>query len=254
MSSTKERANAIINSKTRINPTSTTSSNFTFSFSKKFSRITNIIVKSIQIPFSFYVINSLNNVLKFNSNAVSVTIEPGNYNTSSLAIELKTKIDAAFGDSSTTVTFSTTTYKITIARSAPFVIDAAATVPTSTLAPLIGFTVSSTSAMSATSNNVINLSGPNYIIVESAYLTKAVQHRTNYTSSIYNNALAIIPLLVSPGDTISLDDQLLLPTRLNYKFDILTTDIVDIVLKDDDGNILNLNGSDIAIQLVFITE
>ncbi|MGL5934889.1 MAG: hypothetical protein ACRCZI_04625 [Cetobacterium sp.] len=233
---------------------STTSSNFTFSFSKKFIRITEVVVRSVQIPFTFYTVNSLNNVLKFNNNAVTVTLTPGNYNTSSLAVELKSKIDTAFGDTNTTISFSATTYKLTIARVAPFIVDAAISVPTSTFATLIGFTVSSANAVSNTGDSVINLSGPNYIVIESAFLTKAIQHRTNYTSSLYNNVLAVIPLMVAPGDIISLDDQLLLPTRLNYKFDILTTDVIDIVLKDDAGNILNLNGSDIAIHLVFISE
>lgn len=254
MSSTKERSNAVINSKTRLSPLSSTTSNFTYSFYRRYSRITEIVIRSIQLPFGFYAVNSTNNVLKFNSNAISVTVTPGNYNTSTLAIELKSKIDTAFGDTNTTITFSTTTYKLTIARTTPFVVDAEVDVPSSTFAKLIGFYVSSTSGNSATGDGVINISGPNYIVVESAFLTKAIQHRTNYSSSLYSNVLATVPVVVSPGDIITLDNQLLLPVRLNYKFNIETTDIIDIVLKDDVGNILDLNKADIAIHLTFISE
>lgn len=254
MSSLKERVQAVINSKTRLSPGTSTSGNFTYSFDHNITRITDIIIKSVQIPYTFYSINSLNNVLKFNSNAISVTITSGNYTAASLQLELKTKIDTAFADTTTVVTFSNITYKLTITRDTAFVIDAVADVATSTLAKYIGFNVSSTSATTATGDSVINIAGPNYINIESSFLTKATQHKVAYGTNLYANILLTVPLLWSPGDIISIGEQPLLPVRLNYKFSINTTDIIDIKLKDDLGNILNLNGSDFSMQFVFITE
>ena len=254
MSSLKERCNVVINSNTRLNPGSSTSSNFTYSLNRNITRVTDIVIKSVQIPFTYYTVNSLNNVLKFNSNAISITITPGNYTTSSLAVELKTLIDTAFGDATTVITFSSTTFKLNITRGVAFNVDAAATVPTSTFAKLIGFTVSSATSTSVTGDSVINLSGPNYLVLESQFLTKATQHKTAYASNIYANSLMIIPIFVGFGDFISVGEQPSIPVRLNYKFNVLSTDILDFKIKDDLGNVINLNGGEFSMQLVFITE
>jgi hypothetical protein len=254
MSSLKERVNAVINSRSRNNPGSSTSGNFTYTFDKNINRITDVIIRAVQIPFTFYVINSSNNVLKFNNNTVTATITAGNYNNATILIELKSKIDAAFADTNTTVTFNNITSKLTITRTAAFILDAAVDVPTSTLSTILGYSVSSASGTSATANNVLNISGPNYLLIESAFLTKAIQHKTVYATSSYANALLSIPVNVGPNDIITMSDQIFLPVRLNYKFNIRTTDSIDIKIKDDTGTTLDLNGADIAIQLVFITE
>jgi len=252
MSINLERTPMVISSAARLSPNSSTSSNFTFNLNRSVSRITDIIVRSIQLPFTFYTVNSTNNVLTFNNNSLSITITPGNYTTATIAIELKSKMDSVFGDSSTNVSFLNSSFKLTITRSTPFSIDAAASVPASTFAILIGFKTSSVTDTTATSDVVINLSGPNYIVIESKFLTKAIQNKVTYVNNSYSDALVVVPVSVAPGDIISLIDDPFIPIKLNYQFSIKPTDIIDIKIKDDVGNILDLNGADFSMQLILI--
>lgn len=252
MSSFKERIRAVVNSKTRLNPTTETSHNFTFSFNNTITRITEIMIERVEIPFSFYIINSSNNVLTFNNGVDSITITPGNYTATTLQNEMVTKLLVAFAGQSPTVTFSSSTYKLTIGKTAAFKVDAVADVPASTASYILGFHVSSATATSITADSALNISGPNYIIITSAYLTKPIQHKMLYSDSSYQNNFWAVPLSASPGDTILETPNL--PIRLNAKTVIKSTDIIDFKLYDDSGNFLNLNGLDWSMQLILITE
>jgi hypothetical protein len=254
MSSLKERVNVVINSKKRRLPNTETSSNFTYSLNRDITRITDIIIKAVQMPYTFYGVNSLNNVVTFNNNAAFITIEPGNYTSTTMSIELKSKIDLALGGTSTVVTFNNVTYKFTITRGSAFILDGAPTVPASTAAKILGFSVSSPSASTIISDSVVSLSGPNYVNIISTFLTKTIHHKVIYADSSYEGVLFTIPLNGGPGDIITVGEQPTLPVRLSYKAKILSTDIIDIILKDDDNVIINLNGSDFSMELVFITE
>ncbi len=252
MSLVKERIRAVINSKNRRLPLTETSHNFTFSFNDLTTRITEIVIERVEIPYSFYAINATNNVLKLNNNAITITLTPGNYTSTTIQTELKSKIDAAFADTNTTVSFSSSTYKLTISRTSAFIINSSSDEPTSTAADILGFKVSTASSTSATASGAINISGPNYIIIRSTFLTKPIQHKMLYSNTTYQNNLWAVPLSSSPGDIIF--EYPNMPIRLNYKFSISPTDIIDIQLYDDSGNFLDLNGLDWAMQLIFITE
>lgn len=249
---TKERVRAVINSKDRLNPLTETTSDFTFSFNRNNSRITEIILESIQIPFSFYVINSSNNVITFNSGAIVATIAPGNYNSSSLSLELKNKINTAFGDTNTTVTYSSSTFKLTITRTTSFVIDSFVTIPASTLSKTIGFRISSVSGTTAIGDTAINISGPNYLLIYSKFLARPIFRKTLYVNDNYQDVLIAVPVNTSQGNIITMNPNI--PIRLSYKFNISSSDIIDIQIRDENENIINLNGLDIALQLVFVTE
>ena len=76
----------------------------------------NYIYLSVQyanIPYSFYNINSNNNVLNYTLNSVNytITISPGNYNITQLITTLKTLM------SGFTITYSSITIKITFSHS-----------------------------------------------------------------------------------------------------------------------------------------
>lgn len=252
--SVKEFIRGVVNSRKRLNPTTETSSNFTFSFNRNVHRITEIVLTSIQIPYSFYSINATNNVLTFNDDALFITLVPGNYTSTSLTLALKQLIDSAFGDTTTVVTFSYSTYKITITRGVAFSVDSYTDVPQSTLSNILGFAITTATAISVTGINVINISGPNYINIVSNFLTKPIDHKVLYINSSYSNVLATIPVTVGPGNTITSFYQVSEPIRFSYKYSILTTSIIDFKITDEYGNILNLNGLDIDIQFYFITE
>lgn len=254
MSCSKESIRAIISSKKRRNPTTETSSNFTFSFGRSISRITEIIIESVQIPFSFYAINSNNNVLTFNNGAIHITITPGNYAPNSLTTEIKKNMDLAFSDTTTIVTFSFGTAKLTIARGTSFKVDAKIDQPLSTASALLGFNISSTTATSVKGDSVINISGPNYISIVSNVLTNPINHTVLFANNTYTNVLTTIPVNVSPFDIITLYYKITNPIRLGYKFGMTASTVIDISIIDDDGNVLNMNGADISMQVVFITE
>ena len=252
--SVKERINVIFNSKMRRFPLTETSSNFTYSFNKNITRITEIIIKSVQIPFTCYPINVTNNVLTFNGGLITITITPGSYTSSSLGIELKSKIDAAFGDATTVVTFSNKTFKLSIVRGTPFIIDAFINIPASTASSILGFNVSSSNLSTVIGDSAVNLSGTNYVNIISNFLTKPIQQKTLYANDNYENVLTTILVDSSPGDIITTTNHEDLSIKLSYKFKIMKTDIIDIKLTDDDGNILDLNGSNFSMQVVFVTE
>ncbi len=247
----KERVRAVCNSRTRLNPLTETSHNFTFSFNENLTRISEIQIERVEIPYSFYAINTTNNVLTFNSGANSITITPGNYTASTLITELTNKITASIGGSPI-VTFSSSTYKLTITRGSAFRVDSYIDIPASTASYNLGFRVSSASSSSVTADSAMNISGPNYILISSNYLTNGIQHKTMYSDSSYQNVFWAVPVNCSPGDTII--EETTIPIRLNSKISISSSDIIDIKLYDDRGALLNLNGLDWSIQFVFFIE
>lgn len=250
MSSIKERIPAIINSRDRINKANLTS-NFTFSFNRNVERVSEIILESIQIPYSFYSINSSNNRLCFNDNPADfIDIPPGNYNMTSLAAVLETVLTAKFPGSNT-VTYSTNTYKLTLNIAVAAKINSSTDVPESTAADILGFRVSTGTAVSHTADSAVNIAGPNYLVLASSFLSTHVHNKILYSSNVYAQSLFTIPVNSSPGSIITANPSFTL--KLAKKINILTTDVIDIQLKDELGNIVNLNGLDIAIEFTLVT-
>ncbi len=248
----KERVRCVINSRNRLNPLTEDSNDFTVSLNSSLSRITEIDIERVEIPYSFYAINSTNNVLTFNSGANSITITPGNYTATTLITELTTQLNIAFAGQSPAVTFSSLTYKLTISKSSAFNVDSYTDIPTSTASYALGFHVSSATSTSITADSAINIAGPNYILISSEYLTSGIQHKTLFSDSTYQSVFWAVPVSCSPGDTII--ENPLIPIRLNAQTTVLSTDVIDIQLYDDRYNLLDLNGLDWAMQLVFIVQ
>jgi hypothetical protein len=246
----KERIQAVINSKDRKNPLTEITSNFTWSFNKNINRVSEILIKSVQIPFSFYVINSTNNYFIINS--TTITISNGNYTATSLILELINKINAGIGGN-TVITYSSQTLKLTISNDNNIQIRAHNPgVTNSPLSKLLGFLVDSLSNTTIIADSAMNISGPNYISIDSQFLTRPIQNKTLYSDDNLQTSLLAVPVHTSFGDIITLEPNL--PIRLNYKISINTSDIIDIKLLDEFGNIINLNGLDWAMQIIFITE
>ncbi len=249
--SIKERALVIVNSDAR---TSGTSTNFIYRLNRTVNRIVEIIIDSIEVPYSFYAINSTNNVLTFNNGANSITLTPGNYNGSNLCSEIITQMDAEFPGQSPTAVYSIITSKITIGKSIAFTIDAfdAGDLTPSTLAPLLGFTVDTASATSVTGATVANISGAEYLLVRSTYLTNLLNTKTVYANNTYQNVLMHLPISEGPGNIIIYRPEWAIKT--NYKASIKSTDSIDFQLTDKNGNVIDLNGLSWSIQLFLLIE
>lgn len=221
------------------------------SFNTQITRITEIVVEALQIPFSYYTVNHSNNILIFDISD-TITITPGNYTATTLCNEIKAQMDIVFPGQSSTVTFSTTTLKMTISKASPFTIASSTTNSASTASIMLGFRKNSTLGTTATGDSALNIAGPNYLLLASDYLTEHIHHKTVYIDDSYKNILYTIPVNTSPGDIITDDPKV--PIRLSYKATIQPTDILDFQLLDEFRNQIDLNGLDCSIQLVFITE
>jgi hypothetical protein len=248
---TKERIRLVVTSAKRNNKSTTTSSNFVYQINRTVTRIKEVFINSINIPFTFYVINSSNNVLVFENGLFSITIPPGNYNSTSLGATLQSLL-AASGNPFT-VTFSLTTYKLTITSSAQvFNVVSITDDPTSTAAPLLGFNVTAPLALSVTADSVMNISGPNYIQIKSNFFTNPSHHKIVYADNTYQNTFVLIPITTGPGNALFVSPTL--PIRFNYKLTISPNDLIDFQLTDEDGVEINLNGQEWYMEMICITE
>lgn len=265
MSKTRERIQAVVNSQDRLNSVSgETSTNFTWKFNKNTPRITEILIQSIQFPFTFYTINANNNQLRVNRGSIKTILIPnGNYTATTMISVLNLALNNAtdpdtgfpyngFAGESFSVLFSSSTLKFTVTNINPFIIYSATSDALSTMAKNLGFQLSSAMTTSVTADSVVDLSGPSYIRIKSNYLTQPTQQKPLYINNSYANSLFILPINASSGSFVSTDIQI--PIRYTFKKEILATDIIDFTVVDDRGNQLNLNGADWSMYIIFITE
>jgi hypothetical protein len=269
MSSTRERIQAVVNSSKRLNTVGATSTDFKYRFNKTFTRVTEILIQSIQFPFSFYAINSSNNQIVINRGGLNtVLIPPGNYSATSLIATLNVALNNAtdpvtgypyngFPGETFAVTYSSVTLKFTIKNNNPFTIFSISSDPNSTMAYNLGFQSNAVSTIIGGQHTVIGdsaaiLSGPQYIRIESDFLSAPTQHKPLYADNSYNKTLFILPVNAGFGAFVSTDIQI--PIRLTYKFTVKNTDEIDFRVVDQDGNLLNLNGLDWSMYLIMVTE
>lgn len=262
----RERVQVVVNSARKLNTSLTeTSTDFTYQFNRSFSRITEILIQSIQFPFTFYATNSLNNQLRINRGITkTISIPSGNYTATTMISMLNTALNTVtdpvtgyvydgFPGESFVVTYSSTTLKFTITNTNPFTIYSSATDPLSTLAKNLGYQIDSTTdTLTAIGDSAANLSGPQYIRIQSTFLSAPTQHKPLYADDSYETTLFILPVNAGFGSFVSTDIQI--PIRLTYKFRINNTDIIDFSVVDENGNLLDLNGNDWSMYMVMVTE
>lgn len=204
-------------------------------------RIAKWQVKSVEIPFSYYVINSSNNTITWEDsvpNTHSATITPGNYTGSQLASEIQTKMNAQM--SGFTVTFSSNTYKLSWSNASTFKLLASGN---TTADEIIGLSGDGTLATSDASDNAINLSGPHYVMIRSNELSKGRPlsiNSTKSTSYIHRTRIeeGVGDIITDKGDT--------------SVFELETPIVIrnlDIGLYDENDALLDLNGLHWSLQV-----
>jgi hypothetical protein len=131
-----------------------------------------IEIVSIEVPYSFYVVKNTvtaNNIISFDDSGATdtATIVPGQYTAAQLAVEIKTRMDAASSLPQVyTVAYSNVTMMFTISSVANFQLLFASVA--NQLANIIGFTLTDLAgANTYTSQGVASLNGPNYLLVKS---------------------------------------------------------------------------------------
>lgn len=220
----------------------------------RYNDIRAIELKNILIPYTFYNVNSTNNVLTIFKNGDTqnrdVILTPGNYNITDFLVQLKTQLDSSLGPVQTyTCTYNVNTYKITIAQnSSTFLIYAS-----STIKHLLGLgSINTPNVISQTMTNVFDLSYTNIIKVFSNSLTK---FDSKFSSSNVSDSsiLTVIPI-----------HNVLFGENIEYQFRTYYIDVhsmneenIDIILRDKYGNILGgesgLNNKTCYIKLKFTT-
>lgn len=220
----------------------------------RYNDIRAIELKNMLIPYTFYNVNSTNNIITIfktgDTQNRDITLTPGNYNIADFLVQLKTQLDLSAGPPQIyTCTYNTNTYKITIAQnSSTFVIFAS-----SSIKHLLGLgTTNTVSAISHTMQHVFDLSYTNIIKVFSNALTK---FDSKFSSSNVgdSNILTVIPI-----------HNALFGENIEYQFRTYYIDThsmneeeIDIRLADKYGNdlggISGLNNKTCYLKLKFTT-
>jgi hypothetical protein len=204
-------------------------------------------VVSCLIPYSFYNINSSNNVLKYSFDGVSLftlTIPIGNYNVNNLLSVLKTNISPQF-----TITYDNVKNKFTFTHATNDFMF----MSSSTCLQILGFNNNETIAsnpsasLSLTSVNCVNVYSIRTIQVNSNLITYNINKVQKNNFCI----LCSVPITCTPFSLIEYIN------RTNFKTNLFLNRISNIKIKltDDNGNLIDLNGChySLTIQLDVIS-
>lgn len=226
------------------NRTKGTISDFRTTLVRPIKNITCCKIRSVEIPSSFYPVNSTNNVINVRKLTglveYIVTLTPGSYDATELAVEIQSKLNSLVY-SGFVVTYNASTAKFTIANS-----SSNFELRTGPSDKLIGFDGVDTGDIATwTSDNVIHITGPDALYIRSARLLNEESLFDNDQRDI----IAKIPVFVNFGATITLEG-----TQSDfvvwYNSSRLIT-AIDLRLEDLDGNELDLNGLDWSIEFQF---
>lgn len=194
-----------------------------------------VSIENFACPYTFYNINSSNNLLVYYENTTynTLTITPGNYNTNSLISHLLQTM------TNFTITYSSITNKFTFSNQVQFSFAS-----NSTCLSLLGFSTGATAINNIlTSDICVNLSPYRCICIGSNLRTFSVNTILPNNQSI----LASIPINTAPNSIIIYEN------KNNFKCNTYTNIIKNlrIRLMDHKFNTLDLNGCHWTITLKF---
>ena len=189
------------------------------------------------IPFTFYNVNSSNNVLNYTVGITgySLVIPQGNYS----ANTMKTYLNTNMTNFSITYDSTANKFKFVNTNNSDFIINS-----TSSCLGLLGFSGQSTStSYSLTSAQTVNL----YPIRCICVCTNLKTSNININSKNKSNIVCSIPITTQPNSIITY----LNPNnfKINTYANIISS--LKIQLMDQDGNLLNLNGANWSMTLQF---
>jgi galactitol-specific phosphotransferase system IIB component len=174
----------------------------------------------------------------------TITLTNGNYTASSLASHLKDTINTVSTDVYD-VSFSVTTGKITITNPSGNFSITFGTNTINSIAHVLGFNnTNKTGSSSYTGDNVVRLNTKYYKIY-----TNILDNNT-YTANETSTCIAIVPNNVNFGDLICYSPHL----AKSFKVNSSEIASLDLYVKDDQNNIVELNGVDWSMNLVVNTE
>lgn len=221
------------------------------------------------------VMKTTNFVFVNNNRSISITITvggvpttytayitAGNYTAATLCTEIQTRLAGVIPNFSTaTVTYSSINYKFTIAFTVSVafqtaVLNYGTTSATnaalvSTASAALGITANLSAgagtAFTNTCQNPGNVSGIPYFYIKSFALSSKRQTKT-FSSQTYEDTVHKIVVNVNPGDIIS--DQAEYRNQI-FMASGTTFTAIDLRLEDEDGVLLDLNGLDWSVGMIF---
>ena len=232
----------IIDSRERNSSNSISSSNFNINLYSSISNIEKVRLNWVQIPNTFYNINTNNNIVSFTENSTlkTATIPVGSYNADELASELQSILTTASGEYNTyTVSYNPQTFMFTFSANNAFQFNCS-----KSLFPYheLGFSnIDTNSATNITSSYVISLEQPTEIIISINQFDKRIITSTSQfgeTFNIVNKAFIGELLFYEPDGGIIKD-----------LFNVQTFNSLEIKLLDRYGNVLDLNEADWSMSL-----
>lgn len=201
------------------------------------NRAVSVRLDKISIPFTWYSINSHNNVFVFTESGTTytITIAPGNYTAVSLASAIKSLIAATAAVLTYDVSFDDNTGKFTISAGGNFIINGGSTAFTAHVPT--GFATTTIAASSHTSDNVVILT------------TRCVYVRSNKLGGQYfqgnqSNIVARVPVDVSRYEVLNYRNK-----ELSYESPQSSISRFDLYITDESGNVLDLNGASFDFSL-----
>ena len=201
-------------------------------------------VRTAQLPFSYYVINSINN--KFDTSVANFTIDAGNYSSTTLLSELNT----VTGGSNFVWTYDTSTLKFSVQNS----VSAWTLTSTTTINQVVGFgTPADTTTLHGIGAviempEVIQAGGSNMLYIISNTVGGSTTHGT-FNSNI-NGILAAIPVTAVPGGVTYYQD----PSENYHHCNNNQMKNFDFRVLDDNGNQVDFNGHPWSITVDFINK
>jgi hypothetical protein len=197
-------------------------------------------IAHVSIPYSFYNINTSNNVLKYSvlSTIYTIIIPVGNYTVNNLLTQLKALFPSDF-----TITYNGINNKFSFTHSAQdfvFIFDINSI--QSSCFGILGFSKNYQYSMNKvlTSDTMANLCPTCCLCISSTFLTQNISSISLNNSSI----LCSIPITVNPYTIISYSNSLF---KVNLNTNILNA--IQIKLSDQDGVLLDFNSIHWSITL-----
>lgn len=197
-----------------------TQSKYTVALPNVYENVYSILLKSCEIPYSWYVFSSDNSNISFtlydssiSPNTFTVTIPGGNYTDVSFPLAIKTALNAATSTTNYNVVHDATTNKLVFTNSAnAFQLNfSVETSPATTywgLGYYMGFSKTDYSSAGSgpftlTSEFAVQFSGPNYIFMELDYLNKQDEcSLDSRLSGRTDSCFAKIPITGNAGDVV----------------------------------------------------
>lgn len=234
--------------------------NALFYFDYPIQNISYMKVIEAEIPVSYYTITSSNNTFTMTDGgggSATVTLTPGNYNSSTLSTTLAAALTAASPTGKTyTVTFSSTTQKFTITvSSTTFTLTFGTTGDDGQTNPrfFLGMNAGANSSTltSLVSPNTANITGPNYLYICSDVLgglVNSVLPNLSQNRGQKGPQIARVPVNVNPGEVVYYNDPV--PEKWFPLPNLLQIRQLDLYLTlGTSSEKIQLNGQPFSIKL-----